>query len=102
QPRAARLVAAQRVRDERRDRQVTVVLLAIVRPRDEDAVAVRDKDPGYVDETANVIRLIERLDPRALVEQSLAVLRHVGRDGARAAERASTRRQVVVHGAARG
>ena len=101
EPRPARLIAAQRVRDEGRDRQIAIVLLPIIGARDQDAVAIRDEHPGGIDQAANVVRLIRRLGARPLVEQPLPVLGNVGRHGAGTSQGAGAGGEIIVHGAAR-
>ena len=103
EPGAARCLPGERVRHERRPREVDVVLFGIVGAGDQDAPIVGHQHPAGPDQIADVVRLIERVGPATTpFEQPLAVLGHVGGHGAGAAERARARREEIRHRRAGG
>src|SRR5439155_1358751 len=71
EPGAAGLLAAQGIRDQRRDREIDVVLLAVIGPGDQDPVAVSDQHPRRAHQPTNIVRLIQGVGAGAFIQQPL-------------------------------
>ena len=95
------LLAGQPRRDQGTAGEVAVVLLGIVRPRQQDALLVGHEDPRRPDEVPVFLGLIEHLCAAAAREQALAELWDLPAGGADDADGAGAGGQEVLSGVAR-